>query len=268
MSATGAPVVALEVVGTLGFAVSSAMAAARRRMDIFGVAALAVIVAIGGGTLRDLLLSEPVAWLRTWWPTAVAAAAALATIPVALRLGPDVDSRRIVLLADALGLAVFSTLGCLKALDAGTSAEIAVIIGTITGITGGILRDVLTGKTPAVFAGQVYALAALAGTSLYALLVRSDVNSNVAWWLGVVSIFSLRGLAVQRHWSIGTINPPKAHGEASGVHCATCTATRPAQPSSRVPILVSSQTRSPVERAPTAPLTRAASRTENNERSN
>lgn len=103
----------LEAIGTIGFAVSGAMAATRQRMDVFGVAVLGVIAAIGGGTLRDLLLSEPVSWLRLWWPIPVAAATAVATIPIALHLGPEVDSRRTVLTADALGLAVFSVLGCL-----------------------------------------------------------------------------------------------------------------------------------------------------------
>ena len=148
LSATGSPVTVLEVIGTIGFAVSGAIAATRQRIDLFGVAVLGVIVAIGGGTLRDLLLSEPVSWLRHWWPIALAAGTAVATIPIALRLGPDVDSRRTVLIADALGLAVFSVLGCLTALDAGTPAVIAVIIVTISGITGGIIRDVLTGQPP------------------------------------------------------------------------------------------------------------------------
>lgn len=101
-SSTGSPVVVLEIVGTAGFAVSGAMAGTRQSMDIFAVAVLGVIVVTGGGTLRDLLLTEPITWLRHWWPIAVAAGTALSTIPIALRLGPDVDSRRTVLIADAL----------------------------------------------------------------------------------------------------------------------------------------------------------------------
>jgi uncharacterized membrane protein YeiH len=88
-------------------------------MDVLGVAVLGVIAAIAGATVRDLLLSEPVSWLRHWWPIALAAGTAVATIPVALRLGPDVDSRRTVLMADAVGLDVFSVVGCLTALNAG-----------------------------------------------------------------------------------------------------------------------------------------------------
>ena len=207
LSATGPPVIILEVIGTVGFAGSGAMPATRQRMDVFGVTVLGVIVAVGSGTLRDLLLSEPVSWLRHWWPIGVAAGTALATIPIALRLGSDVDSRRTVLVADALGLAVFSVLGCLTALNAGTAAGVAVIIGTITGITGGIIRDVLTGQPPAVFTGQFYALAATAGTALYALLIRTSVNTSLAWWISVATAFALRAYALRRDWSVATIGP-------------------------------------------------------------
>jgi uncharacterized membrane protein YeiH len=93
LSATGPPVTVLEAIGTIGFAVSGAMAATRRRMDVFGVAVLGVIAAIGGGTLRDPLLSQPVSWLRRWWPIPLAAGTAVATIPIALHLGPEQTDR-------------------------------------------------------------------------------------------------------------------------------------------------------------------------------
>src|SRR5262249_29459597 len=160
---TGPPLTVLEVIGTIGFAVSGAMAATRHRMDVFGVVVLGVIAATSGGTLRDLLLSEPVSWLRHWWPIALAGATAVATIPIALRLGPAVAWCLAVLIADGLALAGFSVLGCHTALGAGTPAGVSVIIGTISGITGGIVRDVLTGQPPAVFTGRFYALAAIAG---------------------------------------------------------------------------------------------------------
>jgi uncharacterized membrane protein YeiH len=213
LSATGSPVTVLEAIGTIGFAVSGAMAATRQRMDVFGVAVLGVIAAISGGTVRDLLLSEPVSWLRHWWPIPLAAVTAVATIPIALHLGPDLDSRRTVLTADALGLAVFSVLGCLVALNDGTPAGVAVIIGTISGITGGIIRDVLTSQPPAVFTGRVYALAAMAGTGLYALLIRTSINASLAWWISVTGVFALRTYALHRDWTIATIVPRK-HPEA------------------------------------------------------
>ena len=112
-------------------------------------------------------------------------------------------------MADALGLAVFAVLGALKSLDAGTSAGIAVIIGTLSGITGGDLRDLLTGRTAAVFTGQVYALVAIAGTSLYVALVRSSVDPSLAWWLSITAIFVVRVYALHRDWSIAYVGPTK-----------------------------------------------------------
>ena len=214
LSATGSPVTVFEAIGTIGFAVSGAMTATRQRMDVFGVAVLGVIAAISGGTVRDLLLSEPVSWLRHWWPIPLAAATALATIPIALRLGPDLDSRRTALTADAIGLAVFSVLSCLIALNDGTPAGVAVIIGTISGITGGITRDVLTRQPPAVFMGQFYALAAIAGAALYTLLIRTSIDASLAWWISVAGVFALRTYALHHDWTVATIVPrkdPEAH---------------------------------------------------------
>ena len=208
LSADGSPVLVLEAVGTIGFAVSGAMAATRQRMDVFAVAVLGVLVASGGRTLVDLLLSERVSWLQHWWPVALAAGSALATIPIALRVGPGLDARQAVLTADALGLAVFSVLSCRTALHAGAAAGIAVILGMIGGITGGIIRDVLTGRPPAVFTGQFYALAAIAGTALYVLLIRAGVNRSLAFWLSVGGVFALRAIALCRGWSVTTIGRP------------------------------------------------------------
>jgi uncharacterized membrane protein YeiH len=108
-----------------------------------------------------------------------------------------------------LGLAGFSVLGCHAALNAETPAGIAVIIGTISGITGGIIRDVLTGQPPAVFTGRFYALAAIAGTALYALLIRTSVNASFSSWISVAGVFTLRAYALHRDWTIATVGPTK-----------------------------------------------------------
>lgn len=112
---------------------------------------------------------------------------------------------------DALGLAVFSVLGCLTALNAGTPAGVSVIIGTVSGITGGISRDLLTGQPAAVFTGRFYALAAIAGTALYALLIRTSFNASLAWWISVAGVFALGAYALRRDWTVATIVPTKQH---------------------------------------------------------
>jgi uncharacterized membrane protein YeiH len=209
MSAGGAPVVALEVAGTLGYAVSGAMAATRRQMDVLGVAVLGVIAATGGTTLRDLLLSQPASWLRHWWPTALAAGTALATIPIALRLGPDVDSRGVVAIADALGLAVFSVLGCLTALNAGTSAGVAVIIGTISRHH----RNHHPRRPQRQAARRVHRAVLRARSDRrnrpLALLIRMSVNASFAWSMAVAGVFGLRVYALHRDWTIATIATTK-----------------------------------------------------------
>ena len=192
----------LTVIGTAAFAVSGGMAAGRNRMDWFGVMVLGVIVAIGGGTLRDLLLAEKVSWVKEPWPVFVALAAAALTIPIAKRWSAAVDSWNTVLAADALGLAVFTILGSDIALQAGTSEVTAVILGVITGIFGGIFRDVLIGQKPVVLTGEIYATAAFAGAVLYVLLLQTSISPVAALWIPILVIFGLRAVALARGWSM------------------------------------------------------------------
>lgn len=192
----------LTVLGTAAFAVSGGMAAGRARMDWFGVVVLGAIVAIGGGTLRDLLLSEPVFWIKEPWPVFVAVGVALLTIPVAKRWSASVDNWNTVLAADALGLGVFTILGVDIALSAGTSEVTAVILGVIAGIGGGIFRDVLVGRKPIVLTGEIYATAAFVGAVIYVFLLQTSISPIAALWIPVIVIFGLRAIALLRGWSL------------------------------------------------------------------
>jgi uncharacterized membrane protein YeiH len=171
-------------------------------MDPFGIVVLGCIVALGGGSFRDVALDLPLAWIEDWWLLAVAGAASICTIPVALKFGVRIDTKAPVLAADAVGLGVFAVLGADAALQAGTPAGIAVVFGVATGIVGGILRDVLIREPPAVFTGQVYALAALAGAGLYVGLDRLDLTPFVAVWVPVLLTVALRSVAIQRAWHV------------------------------------------------------------------
>jgi uncharacterized membrane protein YeiH len=195
----------LQVVGTIAFAISGVMVAGERKMDWFGVVVLGVLVAVGGGTLRDLLLGAPVFWIESPWFVAVAAATALVTI--ALMTTPavsltSVHYRNYRLLSDALGLAVFAVLGTQKALEMGTSGFVAIIMGVITGIFGGIMRDVLASQLPAVLHGGFYALAALAGCTVFVVLSETSVAPLVGLWVSFLVILLLRIVALVRHWSL------------------------------------------------------------------
>jgi len=190
------------VLGTVAWAVSGAMAAARHRLDWFGVVVLGVIVAVGGGTVRDLLLGLEVSWIEKPWPVFLAASVALLTIPPARRWATAVDRWQIVLAADALGLGLFTVLGCDTALHAGTSSVVAVILGVMGGISGGVIRDLLLTRTPVVLTGEIYALAAIAGAVAYVLLLRTSISPVAALWIPVLLTFGLRAIALRRAWSI------------------------------------------------------------------
>ncbi len=196
--------VALEVIGTAGFAVSGVMAAARSSMDWLGALALAVVVAIGGGTLRDLLLGQlPVAWLLHAWPLTVAVLTAVATL-VILRLRPDADPTTWtpVSVADAIGLSTFAILGTEIGLVAGLNPVLAVALGVITGVGGGVIRDVLTGTRPMVLVGQIYALAGIVGGFLFVVLLQVGANTQLAVWLSVLVIIAIRLVSIRRGWNL------------------------------------------------------------------
>lgn len=194
--------ISLQVLGIAAFAVSGALVAGERQMDWFGVMLLGIIVAVGGGTLRDLLLGVPVFWMQASWYVVMAALCALATIPFA---GLAHRARRPVALADAVGLAVFVALGTRKALEAGTSGVVAVIMGVVTGIVGGIIRDVLANRTPIILRKEVYALAALCGASLFVFAARAGVQGELVLWLSVAVTLLIRVLAIFFNWSVPTL---------------------------------------------------------------
>lgn len=201
--------IALEVVGTIAFALSGVMAAARARMDWLGAMVLAVVVAIGGGTIRDLLLGElPVAWLRETWPVWVALGTA-SVVLVVLRRQPSapIEDTRTYLIADAIGLASFVVLGTEIGLQAGLNPFMAVAVGTITGVGGGVLRDVLTGSKPIVLVGQIYAVAGIAGAAVFAGLSSIGANGQIAVWTSVLVIIGIRMVAIRRGWRLPRASP-------------------------------------------------------------
>lgn len=160
---------ALDLFGTAVFAASGALAAGRRRMGLFGVFVVAGVTAVGGGTLRDVLLDRhPVFWIDDTTYLAVIAAAALLTFLYAQRFEPPPVALPV---ADALGLAVFTVIGAQVATRAGeVSPAVVVLMGMTTGTVGGILRDVLSGEVPLILQEEIYATASVGGGVAYVLL--------------------------------------------------------------------------------------------------
>ena len=190
----------LQVIGTIAFAISGALVAGKRKMDWFGVVVLAVMVAVGGGSLRDMLLGvTPVFWVQSPWFVLLAGITALATIPLT-RL--NFNYRNYLLLSDAIGLAVFAVLGTEKALAVGANAFVAVVMGVITGVFGGVLRDVLANRDPSILYGDIYALAAMIGCTTFVLLLQTSISPLYTLWLSIGIVLVLRLIAIIRNWSL------------------------------------------------------------------
>jgi uncharacterized membrane protein YeiH len=192
----------LDLVGVAVFAASGALAAVHARLDVFGVIVLATLTALGGGIVRDVLLGiTPPSTLRQWPYLLVPAAVALLVFrwhPAVARL------RRGVQLADALGLALFVTTGTVTALATGAPAVTAALVGVITGVGGGVLRDVLLREIPTVLRREIYALAALSGA---AVVVAGDAVGLPQLPVALVAallVAGVRVLALWRHWNAPT----------------------------------------------------------------
>lgn len=199
--------VVLEYIGTVAFAISGAVAAGRKRMDLVGAVVLACMVAVGGGTLRDVLLDVPVFWMESPSYLLVGAITGLAVALIARWHPPDrLDRYRIVQISDALGLAVFVAVGAGVAIDAGASVVTAAVMGVITGVGGGIIRDMLANDVPDVLRnGQFYATAALAGATLYGVLIALDVPRTIVIWAPVVVVLGIRLASLRFKWGVPTI---------------------------------------------------------------
>lgn len=185
----------IDLAGVAVFAVSGALAAGRKSLDLLGVVVLATVTAIGGGTLRDLLLDRhPVFWVANPLYLLVIAGAALATVLYTRRRKPP---RKALAVADALGLAFFVIAGAQLAEAAGLPALSVVVMGVITGTAGGVTRDVLAAEIPLIFRrGELYATAALAGVVAYLLLVRLGIPREAAALAGMTGIVLLRFAAI------------------------------------------------------------------------
>lgn len=206
------PFRAAEVIGIVAFAVSGGYAAVRAGMDWVGVVVLAVVVAVGGGTIRDLLLGvEPVWWVSAPGDLITAMVTAVVVIAVAtLHPQSKPDTWRTVLYADAIGLAAFTVVGTSIALAHDVRPWIAVIFGVVTGTGGGVIRDVLVRRKPLVLVGEIYALAAVAGGVLYTVLREVEVRSGVAGAAAMALILVVRAMAMRWHWGLPRFTEPSA----------------------------------------------------------
>jgi uncharacterized membrane protein YeiH len=198
---------ALDLFGVAVFAASGALAGIAARMDLLGVLLLASITAVGGGTLRDVLLSNrPVFWIKDSGPIYTILAATLATLIWVHFLPIPTNS---LLIADALGLAVFAMSGAQVAEKAGCRPLVIVLMGTLTGAGGGVLRDVLSAKVPLIFRQDIYASAAVAGIAMYLLLRAARVPTAGASAAGFAIVAGIRLVAIAFELSLPVFSLPQ-----------------------------------------------------------
>ncbi len=202
---------ALELLGVAVFAVSGVLAAGRKGLDLLGVAVVAIVTAIGGGTLRDLLLDRhPTFWIADTTYLWVILGVTVVTIGY-VRFW--IATRRALLVADALGLAFFTIAGVQIAEQVGVPDLIAVLMGIITGVAGGVLRDVLTAEIPLVMRpGRLYATAAIAGAATYVLLVHWGMSRDAAALFGMALIAGIRLAAILWRIELPVVQLPKEDG--------------------------------------------------------
>jgi uncharacterized membrane protein YeiH len=193
-------ILALDLVGVAVFAVTGALAAGRKQLDIFGVVVLGCVTALGGGTLRDVILGDvEVFWVADTRYLAVAALASIVTFLLARRWRLP---QPLLLYADAVGLAVFTAFGFEKGYAVSGSYTIGMVMGVTTGVVGGMVRDVLSGEIPLVLRREVYASASLCGAALMALLVSLGVPGVVAVIASILATLSIRLAAMHRNLSL------------------------------------------------------------------
>ena len=188
----------LDLVGVAVFAVSGVLAARSKGLDLLGVIVIAAITAVGGGTLRDLLLNRyPIFWITDARYLTVIIASALLTVGY-VRVRPP--PRNALLVADAFGLALFALSGAQVAEAAQCPPIIVVLMGTMTGVAGGVLRDVITAQVPLILRRDIYATAAIVGVALYLLLQAFGLQRSAAFGAGMAVVIALRLLAI--HWGL------------------------------------------------------------------
>ncbi len=192
-----------DLFGTAIFAISGVLLAGRLKMDPFGVIVLASVTAIGGGSIRDMMLgSTPIFWIIDNNYLWVILLTCLATLTLIRR--PTKLPWYILPVCDAIGLAVFVGIGVEKSLRLQDSMMIAVIMGVLTGCGGGIIRDILAREIPMVLRSEIYAVACIAGGIVHTSALYFGVASSSAFLLGIVSTLTIRLAAIRWHLSLPT----------------------------------------------------------------
>jgi uncharacterized membrane protein YeiH len=189
-----------DILGTLVFAISGVLTAMEKKFDVVGTIIIGIVTAVGGGTLRDVLIGEtPVAWMLS--------NNYLITILVAVFLAHIFKNRiqklrRSMFLFDTIGIGLFTILGLQKTLEIGLSVPMSVLMGIVSASFGGVIRDVLTNEIPLIFRKEIYATACLVGAIVFLILSSFSPYQTVNMLLSMFVVFIIRYFAVKKSWSL------------------------------------------------------------------
>lgn len=190
----------LDLIGTFVFAISGIRVAARADMDIFGASVVGFVTAIGGGTVRDLLLNNhPITWMADMsYPLVI-----LAAVPFTFMMGKKLNSfSKTLFIFDTIGIALFTIIGMEKALSFGLNPFIAGMMGMITAVVGGITRDVLCREVPLIFRKEIYATACLLGAVVFYLGLQFNLPENLNYLITTAVIITIRTVSIRYNLSL------------------------------------------------------------------
>ncbi|MFD1163427.1 MULTISPECIES: trimeric intracellular cation channel family protein [Hwangdonia] len=193
----------LDIIGTIAFAISGVLVAISKKMDLFGILIIAFVTAIGGGTLRDLLIGNtPVSWMRDMTYTYVI----LITTVVTILIKSKIDYLRTsLLLFDTIGIGLYTVVGVEKGISAGLNPIICIALGTISACFGGVIRDILCNEIPVIFRKEIYATACILGGLSYFLIRKLPIDNNVVFIIAGSVVIITRLLAVKFKIALPTI---------------------------------------------------------------
>jgi uncharacterized membrane protein YeiH len=194
----------IDILGTVAFAVSGAYAAMQKKLDVFGVLIIAFITAIGGGTVRDMLIGDlPVSWIRNINYSVII----ILTVAVVVIFKDTIfkNFQKTLLVFDSIGLGFFTVLGVQKGITFGLEPAICIALGTVTGCFGGVIRDISLNNIPLIFEKEIYATACIIGGIVYFLLLKINLSDDITEGVCILIIFLVRLFAVRYDWRLPSI---------------------------------------------------------------
>lgn len=185
----------IDILGTIAFAISGVLIAFNKRMDLFGILIIAFVTAVGGGTLRDLLLGDvPVSWMKDITYSYVIIGSAIVAIVLRNKIN---YLRTSLFLFDTIGIGLYTVIGIEKGINAELHPLICIALGTITASFGGVIRDILCNEIPVIFRKEIYATACILGGVVYFLLIKLPIDTNLVFIISGSVVIAVRLLAVK-----------------------------------------------------------------------